>query len=112
MSEHPVVQRAADLEVVDAVLCRLCDTPEQVESVKRILGVDAQEQQVAQAFAPEPPPPPPVGQDIDHLAHGRATVARYQALVDSYPDDDPIPLRERQRYLHLALRAVQRLEAQ
>lgn len=112
MSEHPVIQRAADLEVVDELLCSLCDTPEQVQSVKRILGVDVQEQQVANAFTPEPPPPPPVGQDIDHLAHGRATVARYQALVDSYPDDDPTPLRERQRYLQLAVRAVQRLEAQ
>ena len=112
MSDHPVIQRAADLKVVDELLCSLCDTPEQVESVKRILGVDAQEQQVTNAFTPEPPPPPPVGQDIDHLAHGRATVARYQALVEAYPDDDPTPLRERQRYLQLAVRAVQRLESQ
>lgn len=108
--DNPIPQRVGDLDTVDAVLCRMCDNPDEVAAVKRVLGVVTQEQQVAQAFRPELPPPPPVGAAIDHLAHGRETVARYEAWVDSHPDDDPTPLRDRQRYLHLARRAVQRLE--
>lgn len=111
MSEHPIIARAADLDTLDAVLCRLCETDDEVASVKRVLGVEAQEQQVAAAFSPEPPSVPEFVPQIDHLERAHAAVARYAAWVDSHPDNDPTPLHERERVLRLARLDLQRLEA-
>lgn len=112
MSDDPILRHVADLDTVDEVLCRLCDTPGEVAAVKRVLGVDAQERRAAQAFTPDRPPPAPVGANVDHLAVARDALDRYQAWVDSYPDDDPTPLAKRERTLRIAIKAVQRLEAQ
>lgn len=110
MSEFPIITQAADLGTVDVVLRRLCDTPDEVAAVKRVLGVEAEEQRVTLAFSPEPPPVPVFQPNVDHLAHARAAAARYSAWVDSHPDDDPTPLRERERTLRLARLDLKRLE--
>lgn len=110
MSDDPILRHVADLDTVDEVLCRLCDTPDEVAAVKRVLGVDAQERRAAQAFTPDRPPPTPVGLNVDHLAVAQDAVTRYAAWVDSHPDDDPTPLRNRERALRLALRSVERLQ--
>ena len=110
MSDHPIFGRVADLDTVDEVLCRMCDTPDEVAAVKRVLGVEVQEQQVANAFTPEPPPVPEFRPQINRLERAHAAVARYTAWVDSYPDDDPTPLTTRERTLRLAHLDLARLE--
>lgn len=107
---HPVVQRAYDLNTVDEVLCRLCDTDNEVAAFKRVLGVQDQEVRAAEAFTPERPPRPAFRPQIDFVEHARRAVARYTAWVDSYPDGDPTPLPTRTRTLELARLDLQRLE--
>lgn len=111
MSRRTVNERAADLDMVDGLLKRVCASDEETQAVKRVLGVDTEEHRVALAFSPEPPPVPEFVPQIDHLEHARGAVGRYEAWVDSYPDDDPVPLRERQRTLRLARQDLRRLEA-
>lgn len=110
MTEYPIIQQAADLDALDAVLCRMCETDGERMAVKRALGVDRQESRVADAFTPEPPPVPEFRPQINHLERAHAAVARYTAWVDSYPDNDPTPLKERHRVLHLAHLDLERLE--
>ena len=111
MSDHrSITERADDLDIVHEVLCRLCESEDEIAAVKRVLGVEVQEKRVAQAFTPEPPPIPEFKPQINHLERAHAAVARYTAWVESYPDDDPTPLRERQRVLHLAHLDLERLE--
>lgn len=107
---HPVVQRAYDLNTVDEVLCRLCDNDNEVAAFKRVLGVQDQEVQVADAFTPERPMEPEFRPQVDHAAHARRAVDRYMAWVDSYPDDDPTTLAKREHVLQLARLDLQRLE--
>lgn len=104
-----VAQRVRDVDLVEQMLARVA-TPEEAAAARRVLGVEREADSLALAHSPEPPPPPPVGINIDHLDHARSTIARYTAWVDSYPDDDPTPLRERQRVLHLAHLDLERLE--
>jgi len=108
---NPLIERAADLDTMHTVLCRLCESEDEIAAVKRVLGVEAEEQRVMNAFTPEPPPPPEFKPQINHLERAHAAIARYTAWVDSYPDDDPTPLRERQRVLHLAHLDLERLES-
>ena len=110
MTEYPIFQQAADLDALDAVLCRMCETDAERVAVKRALGVDRQEARVTDAFTPEPPPAPEFRPQIDHLERAYAAVARYAAWVDSYPDNDPTSMRERERVLRLAQLDLQRLE--
>ena len=109
---NPVMERAADLDTMHTVLCRLGESDDEIAAVKRVLGVEAEEQRVTNAFTPEPPPLPEFKPQINHLERAHAAIARYTAWVESHPDDDPTPLRERQRVLHLAHLDLQRLEAQ
>lgn len=106
----PVVQHCYDLGMVEQVLLRTCETDDEVAAVKRVLGVDKQEALAAEAYTPERPPVPETRPAFDHLDRTRETIARYQARVDSYPDDDPTPLLERERVLDLAKRNLKRLE--
>lgn len=107
----PVVRRAADLDALDTVLCRLCESGDEVSAVKRALGVDREEARIADAFTPEPPPVPEFRPQVDHLERAHAAVARYTAWVDAHPDDDATPLHERERVLRLARLDLQRFEA-
>lgn len=109
---NPIMERAADLDTMHAVLCRLCESDDEVAAVKRVLGVEAEEKRVMNAFTPEPPPIPEFKPQIDHLERAHAAIARYGAWVESYPDDDPTPLRVRERTLRLARLDLARLEAQ
>ena len=109
---NPIIERAADLDTLHDVLCRLCESDDEIAAVKRVLGVEAEEQRVTLAFSPEPPPIPEFKPQINHLERAHAAIARYTAWVDSYPDDDPTPLRVRERTLRLAHLDLARLEAQ
>ena len=80
--------------------------------MRRVLGVQEEADALALAYAPEPPLPEVFQPHVDHLAHARETITRYTAWVDSYPDDDPTPLRVRERTLRLAHLDLARLEAQ
>lgn len=107
----PIVQLSNDLDKVEVVLGRVCESDAELAAVKRVLGVEDQEMRVAGAFSPSPQPPAFQSQ-IDHLAVARDALARYQAWVDSHPDDDPTPLRARERALVLARNSVLRLEGE
>ena len=106
----PVVQWGYDLGTVEHVLLRTCETDEEVAAVKRVLGVDKQDQRAADAYTPAPPPPPDPRPVFDHAARTREAITRYSEWVDAYPDEDPTPLFERQRVLRIALTNLQRLE--
>ena len=106
----PIVQRAYDLNTVDEVLCRLCDTDGEVSAFKRVLGVEDQETQVSNTFTPELPLNPEFRPKVDHVAHAHRAVARYESWVASYPDEDRTPLAVRERALHLACLDLERLE--
>lgn len=105
----PIVQHCNDLAAVDALLGRMCQTDVERLAVKRVLGVDKLDRVAAEAFTPERPPVPDMRQAFDHVARTEETIARYQVWVDSYPDDDPTPLLERQRVLRRAQLDLQRL---
>lgn len=107
---HPVVQRAYDLNTVDEVLGRLCETDDERAAIKRVLAVEEQEQRITDAFTPERPPRPAFRPQIDFVEHARRAVDRYTAWVDSYPDDDPTTLDKREHVLQLARLDLQRLE--
>lgn len=109
---NPIIERAADLDTMHDVLCRLCESEDEIAAVKRVLGVEAEEQRVMNAFTPEPPPIPEFKPQVNHLERAHAAVARYTAWVESYPDDDPTPLTTRERTLRLAHLDLARLEAQ
>lgn len=106
-----VADRVADLDLVDRMLDRIA-TDDEAAAARRVFGVDAEADRLNAAFAPDLPPFPVVGEGIDHLAHARAAVARYAAWADSHPDDDPTPMRERERTLRLARLDLERLENQ
>ena len=110
MSDDPILRHVADLDTVDKVLCRLCKTPNEVAAVKRVMGVDRQERLAAEAYVPQLPPQTSFRPTVDYLAVARDSLTRYQAWVESYPDDDSTPLRDRQRALKLAVRSLERLE--
>lgn len=99
-----------DVTMVAQMLDRVAASPEEAAAARRVLGVDEAARRASLAMAPELPPPPELRPDIDHVAHARGTVARYQTWTDSYPDDDPTPLRERARAVRLAVMDLQRLE--
>lgn len=106
----PIVQHGYDLGTLDEVLGRLCQTDAERAALKRVLGLEQQDRAAADAFTPERPPAPETSEQCDHLARTREAVARYEARVASYPDDDPTPLLERERVLDLARRNLRRLE--
>ena len=111
MSDRTIPQRAEDVGLVERMLERIA-TPEEAEAARRVLGMDRETDRLNQAYTPASPPPAPVGSNVDHLAVARDALDRYQAWVDSYPDDDPTPLAKRERTLRIAIKAVQRLESQ
>lgn len=106
----PVVQWCYDLGTVETVLRRSCESDDEVAAVKRVLGVDKQDQRAADAYTPDLPPVPNPRPSFDHTARTREAITRYSAWVEAYPDDDPTPLLERQRVLKIAQRNLQRLE--
>ena len=105
-----IIQQAADLDTIDQVLCRMCHTDEEIAAVKRVLGIEVEENRVTDAFTPARPPVPEFRPRVNHLERAHAAVARYTTWVDSYPDDDPTPLLERERVLKNARLDLQRLE--
>lgn len=109
MSDRPIKDRARDVDLVERVIDRLCD-PDEAAAMRRVLGVQAESDRLALAYSPDPPPVPEHRPNTDHLAHTRATIVRYTAWVDSHPDDDPTPLRERKRTLRIAHLTLRRLE--
>ena len=104
-----VSSRVSDLDLVEGMLARIA-TEDEAAAARRVLGVEAEADRLAEVFTPDRPPPPVVGVGIDHAEHARTAVARYAAWVESHPDDDPTPLRERERVLRLAKLDLQRLE--
>lgn len=106
----PVVQHGYDLGALDEVLGRLCQTDAERAAIKRVLGVEQQDRTAADAFTPDRPPVPDPRDEVDHLAHTREAIARYEAWVASCPDDDPTPLLERERVLAKARSDLRRLE--
>ena len=111
MDNRSISERVQDVDRVEAVIDRICD-PDEAEAMRRVLGVQAEADRLTLAHSPEPPPVPVFQPQIDHLAHAQKAVARYQAWVDSHPDDDPTPLRTRERTLRLAHLDLARLEGQ
>lgn len=112
MGEHldPNVQWCYDLNTVDALLSRLCESDDERAAAKRVMGVDRQERLAAEVYVPQLPPQTPFRPTVDYLAVARDALARYRAWVESYPDDDPTPLRSRERALRRARESVEQLE--
>lgn len=111
MSERSILERVADVDLVEQVIDRVAETDDEAAAMRRVLGVQDEADELALAHSPEPPLPPVFQPQVDHLAHARATFDRYTAWVDAHPDDDPTPLPERERILRLARLDLQRLES-
>ena len=105
----PPVRHGYDLNAIEAVLSRVCVDEAEVSALKRVLGVDRQEVIAAEAFVPALPPSPDPGSQFDHVQRTRDAIVRYSAWVDSFPDDDPTPLRERERVLRASRVNLRRL---
>lgn len=112
MADRLISERVADVDLVEQVIDRVTENPDEAAAMRRVLGVQQEADALALAYAPEPPLPPVFQPQVDHLAHARTTIDRYTAWVDAYPDDDPTPLRVRERTLRLAHLDLQRLEGQ
>lgn len=106
----PIVQHGYDLGALDEVLGRLCQTDDERAAVRRVLGIEQQDRVAADAFTPPRPPASDPRDEFDHLARTREAIARYEARVASYPDDDPTSLLERVRVLKNARLNLERLE--
>lgn len=105
----PPVRHGYDLIAVDDVLCRICEDEAEVAAFKRVLGVDRQEVVASEAYAPPLPPDPYLGPQFDHVQRTRDAIVKYSEWVDSFPDGDPTPLRERERVLRSARVNLKRL---
>lgn len=112
MVERGIPERVADVDLVEQVIDRVAETDDEAAAMRRVLGVQQEADALALAYAPEPPPPEVFQPQVDHLAHTRTAIQRYTAWVESYPDDDPTPLRVRERTLRLAHLDLARLEGQ
>lgn len=111
MTDRSIIDRVADVDLVEQVIDRVAESSDEAAALRRVLGVQGEADRLAEAYAPEPPLPPVFVPQVDHVAHARATLVRYQAWVDSFPDDDDTPLAVRERTLRLAQRTLVRLEA-
>lgn len=112
MADREILDRVADVDLVEQVIDRVTENPDEAAAMRRVLGVQDEADALALAYAPEPPLPEVFVPQVDHLAHARTTIDRYTAWVASYPDDDPTSLRVRERTLRLAHLDLQRLEGQ
>lgn len=110
MDNREIVNRVTDVDLVEQVIDRVTETDDEAAAMRRVLGVQQEADALAMAYSPEPPLPPVFQPQVDHLAHARTTIQRYTAWVESYPDDDPTPLRVRERTLRLAHLDLARLE--
>lgn len=111
MDDRDVLDRVADVDLVERVIGRVAESADEEAALRRVLGVQAEADRLAMAYAPESPPGPVFQPHVDHLSHCRSTVSRYQSWVESFPDDDDTPLPVRERTLRLALMDLARLEA-
>lgn len=105
----PTVRHGYDLIAIDDVLCRICEDEAEVAAFKRVLGVDRQEVVASEAYAPPLPPAPDLGPQFDHVQRTRDAIVKYSEWVDSFPDGDPTPLRDRERILRSARVNLKRL---
>lgn len=112
MADREILDRVADVDLVEQVIDRVTETDGEAAAMRRVLGVQQEADTLAMAYSPEPPLPPVFQPQVDHLAHARTTIQRYTAWVESYPDDDPTPLRVRERTLRLARLDLARLDGQ
>lgn len=112
MVDREILDRVADVDLVEQVIARVAESEAETAALRRVLGVQDEADRLAEMYAPEPPLPPVFQPQVDHLAHARATIARYVEWVDSFPDDDVTPLRVRERTLRLARMDLARLEAE
>lgn len=112
MGERSIPERVQDVDLVEQVIDRIAENQDEAAAMRRVLGVQQEADALALAYSPEPPLPEVFKPQIDHIAHTRYAIDRYTEWVDAYPDDDPTPLRERQRALRLAHLALKRLESQ
>lgn len=112
MVERSIPERVHDVDLVEQVIDRVTENHDEAAAMRRVLGVQQESDALALAYSPEPPLPEVFQPRVDHLAHARTTIDRYTAWVEAYPDDDPTPLRVRERTLRLAHLDLQRLEGQ
>lgn len=100
---------ANDLKLTEEFIEKMSDSPEQAEAVKKVLGVTDRAEMVANEYTPDRPTYIHES-TIDHIGRADEVIEFYQDWVDSYPDDDPTPLEERQRVLDKAKKNKIRLE--
>lgn len=112
MADREILDRVADVDLVEQVIDRVTETDDEAAAMRRVLGVQQEADTLALAYSPEPPLPPVFQPQVDHLAHAHETITRYTAWVEAYPDDDPTPLRVRERTLRLAHLDLRRLEGE
>lgn len=112
MVERSIPERVEDVDLVEQVIDRVTETDDEAAAMRRVLGVQQEADTLAMAYSPEPPLPPVFQPQVDHLAHAHETITRYTAWVEAYPDDDPTPLRVRERTLRLAHLDLRRLEGE
>lgn len=112
MADREILDRVADVDLVEQVIGRVTETEDEAAAMRRVLGVQQEADALALAYSPEPPLPPVFQPQVDHLAHAHETITRYTAWVEAYPDDDPTPLRVRERTLRLAHLDLRRLEGE
>lgn len=98
-----------DLRLTEEFIEKISDSPEQAEAVKKVLGFSEKVELVSREYTPDVPVYVHRS-TIDHLGRADEVIAHYQAWVDSYPDDDPTSLEERQRVLDKAKKNKTRLE--
>ena len=98
-----------DLKLTEEFIEKMSDSPEQAEAVKKVLGFSEKAEQVTKEYTPDLPVYVHKS-TIDHLGRANEVIEHYQKWVDSYPDDDPTPLGERQRVLEKAIKNKTRLE--
>ena len=112
MADREILDRVADVDLVEQVIARVAESDDEVGALRRVLGVQDEADAPAVAYSPELPLPPVFQPQVDHLTHARTTIARYEAWVESFPDDDATPLRARERTLRLARMDLARLETE
>lgn len=98
-----------DLKLTEQFIEKMSDSPEQAEAVKKVLGFSERAEQVAREYTPDQPVYIHKS-TIDHLGRADEVIEFYQNWVESFPDDDPTPLEERQRVLDKAKKNKIRLE--
>lgn len=97
-----------DLKLTEEFIEKISDSPEQAEAVKNVLGITKENERLIEAYTPERPTVHLAMDTYDRVEMAQRAVDRYTEWVESYPDEEPVPLAERQRVLLKAKKTLER----